>query len=246
MDLDARMKLYEQLHNHTVCPRLPLIARIDGRAWHTWTKKCQRPFDAALHKLMQQTLIGLVKEFCPVIGYTQSDELSLIFWQKEHESQHPFGGRINKLNSVLASYATKVFSETLIKTPHPMLTSLPNFDTRCFVVPSQDEACNYLLWRWRDCAKNSIAMAAQAKFSHKGLHGKDQNQMQEMLFQVHGINWNNYPAEQKGGSWVRRENYKGPNNSTRSRVAVIQNMPRFDTLNSKVNFVFNGASHLDA
>ncbi len=245
MELGDRMKKYENCYNSLLIDGLPVIVRIDGKSFHSFTKDCVRPFDVAFHSLMKDTLVGLVEEFVPAIGYCQSDEISLLFYQKTFESQLPFGGKVNKLNSVLASSATKYFASAQVEHPYPRLNGFPSFDCRCKVVPTKEEAANYFLWRTRDASKNSVSMAAQAKFSHAELQGKNCDQMQEMLFQVHGINWNDYPEVQKRGTWVTREKYDTYNcqvstTTERTRI-VVRSMPPFDKITNKIDVLFNSA-----
>ena len=110
-ELGERMKLYEGIESDRVlCPRLPIIARLDGRAFHSWTRDLKRPFDAGFVELMRRTTRSLVAETNSLIGYTQSDEISLVLWQKDPRTQSYFGGRVQKIVSVLAAHATATFN----------------------------------------------------------------------------------------------------------------------------------------
>lgn len=208
--LGDRMKGYEKATDSTVMSGLPLLARIDGRAFHTFTRGLARPFDKRFTDLMVWTTKFLVDEFDAVLGYTQSDEISLMWFQANPLSELPFGGRVLKLTSVLASAAAATFNCNLADfLPEKKTVKVPMFDCRVWSVPNKDEAANYFLWRERDATKNSIAMAAQSKFSHKQLMNKNTSDMQEMLFQA-GANWNDYPAFFKRGTFVRRRSIQRP------------------------------------
>lgn len=264
MKIDDRMKLYERQYDASLLDRLPLIVRIDGKAFHSYTKKAMKPFDAVLHGMMRDTVKGIVEEFGAKIGYTQSDEMSFLFYQDGNDSQLPFGGRVNKINSCFASVATSLFMEARYAYgSNIMLPFRANFDCRCFVTPTKQEAINYFLWREQDATKNAISMAAHWKLGHSMLQGKNGGEMQELLFKLAGINFNNYPTAFKRGSWVRRETYsnkakdicdisslpqehnfrKNPDMVvTRSETRVLEEVPVFATIVNKEEFLFNGAS----
>jgi len=231
MELGNRMKKYEDGYNQVLLDRLPIIVRLDGVAFHQYTKGCQKPFDSNLHASMVETTRALVKEFGPKIGYTQSDEISLLFWQDGIKQQTIFGGRVNKINSVMASAAANYFNK------FEQGNKLAKFDCRCFCVPNEVEAVNYFLWRTQDAVRNSVQMAAQAVYEHKELHGKGADQLHDMLH-AKGINWNSYPPCQKEGSWTAKRSYmKGT--ATRNRVEVL-NVPPFGKIVNKINFLFYG------
>ena len=127
-------------------------------------------------------------------------------WHAEPESkvEFPYNGRFQKMESLLAAYATAVFNDRLATYIPEKAGSLPIFDARAFVVPNLMEAYNEFLWRQQDATKNAISMAAQSMFSHKELQNKNGNEMQEMMWQAHGVNFNNYPAFFKRGTFARR------------------------------------------
>jgi tRNA(His) guanylyltransferase len=202
--LSDRMKSYEAQYDVRTIPMCPVVARMDGRAFHTFTRGMERPFDVLLVSLMRKVTEGLVFETNARIGYCQSDEISLVFQQETPESEIYFDGRVLKMTSILASTATLLFNRLLPEAFPAKVSAKPVFDARVMSVPSRAEACNYLIWREQDAVRNSIAMAAQAKFSHRELHGVDTKRMQEMLFQRHGINWNDYESRYKRGSYFRR------------------------------------------
>lgn len=199
-NLGDRMKMYEQQMAAHCMPLLPICARIDGKAFHTWTRGLERPFDESLHNLFVATTKFLVEETGARVGYTQSDEITLIWYSDDIESQVFFDGKVHKMVSVLASMATGFFNKRVFSTTRP----LAFFDCRVWQVPTLEEAANVLVWRELDATRNSIQMAAQAVYSHKELLNKNNSEMQEMLHQK-GINWNDYPDWAKRGTYVQRQ-----------------------------------------
>jgi tRNA(His) 5'-end guanylyltransferase len=216
--LGDRMKLYEQIEaGRAAIPRLPILVRIDGKGFSSWTKGLGRPYDSRLSELMIQTTEFLVTETCANLGYTQSDEISLVFLPGNEDSQTYFGGKFQKLTSVLASYTTAFFNSKVAEHIPEKRSKLAIFDCRVWVVPSLVEAANAFVWRELDATKNSISMAAMEYYSHKELFKKSGKEKQEMLFQK-GINWNDYPVHFKRGTYVRRETYSLDNESVRTRI----------------------------
>lgn len=182
-DFGDRMKIYEQHEAGRRClPLLPICARLDGRGFSKWTRGLNRPYDQRLSEIMIETTKFLVEESQAKIGYTQSDEISLIFG----ESEVFFDGKIQKLVSILASLATAKFNQeaTTKLINHIIKSGLAFFDCRIWTVPNQTEAANTLLWRELDATKNSISMAAQHYYSHKELDKKTSSEKQEMLHQL--------------------------------------------------------------
>lgn len=203
--LADRMKAYEDIAcaQHLI-PNLPICMRVDGKAFHSWCKGLERPFDARLQHIMDEVTAKLVNMTDAVIGYTQSDEISLILWNYAvPNSDIYFHGRRDKLLSVVASAATWFFQRALPAYLPTKGGKLALFDCRVWNVPTPQEACNYLLWREQDATRNSISMAAQACYSPKQLHGKNGKEMQDMLFQK-GVNWNDYDARCKRGAYWKR------------------------------------------
>lgn len=201
-DLENRMKSYEKLNANRLMPRLPILVRLDGRAFHTYTKGLERPFSVRLHSCMVQTALHLSKEFHAAAVYTQSDEITLLFYTDNPLSEALFGGKSDKINSILAATASCVFNTWATKVLTEKQGLLPVFDGRCWNVPTKEEAANVFIWREQDAVRNSILAAAQAKYSHKFLQGKKTNELQDLLFVEHGINWNNYPPAQKRGTYI--------------------------------------------
>ena len=200
-----RMKGYEmETTGRRLMPLVPAVARIDGRSFSSFTRGLRRPYDERMSGLMVETTKYLVRETNANCGYTQSDEITLVWHTTGYETEILFNGRVQKMESVLAGMATAFFMHTLSAfLPAEYAAKLPHFDARVFNVPTPEEAANCFLWREFDATKNSISMAAQMYYSHSQLHGKHGGQLQEMLFQK-GVNWNDYPDFFKRGSYVQR------------------------------------------
>lgn len=196
--LGTRMKeQYEQRARLMLPRRTWTCLRLDGRAFHTYTRGLDRPFDQQLMDDMTQVALFLCREVAGcALAYTQSDEISLILTDFATPTTEAwFDGNAQKMVSISAALATAKFNEL-----RP--GKLAVFDSRAFTIPDPVEVGNYLIWRQQDATRNSVSMAAQAKFSHRQLHGKSGSEMQEMLWSEHGINWNDYPDRFKRGTAV--------------------------------------------
>jgi tRNA(His) 5'-end guanylyltransferase len=203
--LAERMKGYEMAEaGRKLMPLLPVCVRIDGKNFSKFTKGLERPYDERLSRLMVATTTALVKEYNATIGYTQSDEISLILYSDNTKSQIPFNGRIQKLIGDMAAFASVFFNQNLADFLPEKCDLAPRFDCRVWNVPNVEEATNAIMWREFDCTKNSISMAAQSLFSHKELQGKHSGDMQDMMMLKKGVNWNDYPAFFKRGTYVQR------------------------------------------
>jgi tRNA(His) guanylyltransferase len=209
--LGDRMKLYESAEaGRRLMPLLPVIARLDGRAFHNFVRGLNRPFDERLSRLMIETARFLVREAVAVVGYTQSDEITLAWVPTEYDSQIFFDGRVQKMTSTLAALASSYFNRRLPEfLPPEYADRLPVFDCRVWNVPNASEAANTLLWRELDATKNSISMAARAYYDHAAIHEKTGSELQELLHRK-GVNWNDYPAFFKRGTYLRRETVRRP------------------------------------
>lgn len=260
--LGDRMKMYEQMEaGRKLMPGLPICIRVDGRAFHTFTRGMKRPYDEHMSNAMIYTMKHLVKETDACIGYVQSDEISLIL----SDTKAPmFDGKIAKLNSVIASMAAAYFNAYIHSATSYTDKPLAFFDCRCWNVPSRIEAVNNILWREFDATKNSISMAARAVYSDKQLLGKNSSEKQDMLMEK-GINWNDYPVFFKRGTYARRvvitrkfteeelnnlpEHHEARTNPdlliTRSNIQEID-MPILTKVINKVEVIFDGADPIVA
>lgn len=222
--LGDRMKAYESIPKTFLTRRIPVIIRLDGKAFHTFTRGMKKPFDSILMQTMQETMKYLCENIqgC-VLGYTQSDEITLVLTDYETITTDAwFGYNVQKMTSISASMATLAFNKffeencdivwdsyyeawnhTEEETKYnEMLYSKLNkalFDSRVFSIP-KEEVYNCLIWRQQDATRNSIQSVGQANFSQKQLNGKSCDMIQDMLFTEKGINWNSFPTDCKRGS----------------------------------------------
>lgn len=225
MSLGTRMKGYENSFRAYLPQRMPVIVRIDGAHFHTYTRGADKPFDETLAKAFWETCKYLAKNImgCKLV-YHQSDEISLLLTNYDKLStQSWFDNNLQKIASVSASMATAKFNEVM-RSINPD-KELATFDARAFVVP-RDEVANYFTWRQQDASKNSISMVAQANYSHRELQGLDGKTMQDKLMLEKGINWNNLPVWQKRGICIKKE-YFERNGALRSRWEEDHETPIF-------------------
>lgn len=206
MTLGDRMKLYEQpTTSRKAFKGQPLVVRLDGKNFHRFCKGLKRPYDERLSQLMVEVVKYLVETFQPLVGYTQSDEITLVWHINADETaEYPFGGRFQKMESLLAAYATACFNRLLGCYIPEKEGDLAVFDARAFSVPNIKEAYHTILWRQQDATKNAISMAAQSMFSHKSLQGLHGPEMQERMWKEKGVNFNDYPSFFKRGTFVSR------------------------------------------
>ena len=275
-NLGDRMKTYENVTRTYLTRRTPVIIRIDGKAFHSFTRGFEKPFDNILVKTMQQTMKHLCEniEGC-VLGYTQSDEITLVLCDyKKLTSQAWFDNNIQKICSVSASMATMAFNLAFRQNVKEWdvdcyadmdVTCLSRsrvqydrsrvqydkyvskfdtamFDSRVFNIP-KEEVNNCLLWRQQDATRNSIQSVAQANFSHRQLECKNCKELQEMLLQEKGIDWNTYPTYLKRGSCCVKSTYTieiDGKDAQRSRWIIDNDIPIFSQntwyVNGRITF----------
>ena len=275
-NLGDRMKTYENVTRTYLTRRTPVIIRIDGKAFHSFTRGFEKPFDNVLVKAMQQTMKYLCEniEGC-VLGYTQSDEITLVLCDyKKLTSQAWFDNNIQKICSVSASMATMAFNLAFRQNVKEWdvdcyadmdVTCLSRsrvqydrsrvqydkyvskfdtamFDSRVFNIP-KEEVNNCLLWRQQDATRNSIQSVAQANFSHRQLECKNCKELQEMLLQEKGIDWNTYPTYLKRGSCCVKSTYTieiDGKDVQRSRWIIDNDIPIFSQntwyVNGRITF----------
>lgn len=204
------MKLYESAEvSRRFMPMLPILARVDGRCFHGFTHGMDRPFDDGFGEAMIETARYLARETNACMAYVQSDEITLTWHSTDPKSQVWFDGRIHKMVSQLAAHATLAFYRRVLTSMPERAEKLPTFDARAWQVPNRTEGANVFIWREWDATKNSITMAAQSVYSDKQLHGINGAKKQEMLWQK-GINWNEYPAHFKRGTYIQRRTVERP------------------------------------
>lgn len=197
MEIGDRMKEYEAIYSMRAMPNCPIMVRIDGKSFHSFTSNLAKPYDANLMFAMNELTKELINFSGAVLGYTQSDEITLVLAKKSREHQPFFDGKVQKLSSVLASFATATFAKYFQNEGKTAL-----FDCRVFSIPTLSEATNCLLWREMDATRNAVQMAARSVYSHKECEKKNAPQLQEMLF-AKGINFNDYPSRFKRGAFFK-------------------------------------------
>lgn len=275
-DLGDRMKMYERdwANGPPICPgttdprhalgyldpMLPICVRLDGRAFHSFTMDLPRPYDPRLAALMVDTTRCLVDETNARVGFTQSDEISLILLRESDEATPYFGGRIQKLTSVLASIASVHFNRELPNHLPEKANRQPVFDARVWNVPSEDEAANMILWRELDAYRNGVLAVAQCHFSHKALHGMGRSDMIQML-EDKGVDLSTYPRHLYNGTYIVRrkvirafttteldklpEKHAARTNPNlmveRSDLFELTNLPPLIRVANRVEVLFHGA-----
>ena len=230
-ELGKRMKeFYEQVPKTRLVRRMPVMIRIDGKAFHTFTRGFQKPFDDVLIKSMQETMQYLCENIqgC-VFGYTQSDEITLVLVDyKKLTSSAWFDYEVQKMCSISASMATMAFNKFFYNNAYDeimdskyvtvtqdmkLCREITKYHNTLAVAIAKgamfdsrcfnvpkEEVTNFVYWRQLDATRNSIQMVGQANFSHKELQNKNCNMIQDMLFTQKGINWNDLPVVYKRGS----------------------------------------------
>ena len=204
--------------------RLPYVIRLDGRGFHRWVKQtgCEKPFDHRLGDLMARTLRFTCEQMgVAAFGYTQSDEMSILVREdlKDQEHEPWFDGRVEKICSLTAAFATYAFNA---ENPFEKKVSA-FFDARVFVLPPELLAA-YFIWRQNDATKNSLSMLAQSLYKQKELQGKRRADLHELCFRK-GANWNDLPIPDKRGRAVYRVEVEKPG---RDGGAVLRHVFRVD------------------
>lgn len=196
--IGERMKEnYERPAKYRLTPRVPVIIRLDGRAFHTYTRHMDKPFDDRLMDAMEEAAWAVLREASGArVAYLQSDEVSILLTDYDTiRTESWFGYVKSKVESVAASIMTARFNRVMQQDVDA------HFDARAFNVPREDVS-NYFLWRVRDWLRNSLQMYARSFFSHKQLHGKKTDDLHEMLH-AKGKNWaTDLTDRQKNGKWL--------------------------------------------
>ncbi len=236
-DLDKKMRIFETASDQCVLPEMYMVARIDGRSFTKLTKEThnfKRPFDEVFRDLMIETTKHLINsDFNIIYGYTQSDEISLLF----EINESLFGRKLRKFNSILAGEASAKFSL--------MLGDIGVFDCRISQIPTKDLVVDYFRWRNEDAFKNALGAHSYWKLRANGksvkeateeLSGASVAAKNEMLFK-NGINFNELPNWQKRGVGIYWENFTKeavdyktgePIEVTRRRLKVDYDLPMKD------------------
>lgn len=234
--LGDRMKNnYENRAKTYLVRRMPVIIRLDGKAFHTFTRGLVKPYDEIFHFAMNNAMKYLCENIqCVKLGYTQSDEITLLLTDYDTLTTDAwFDNNVQKICSVSASMATMAFNKFFAEevnrryfcytsdinsqplsveefdTLYDLYFSkigIAMFDSRCFNIPN-GEVTNCFIWRQQDATRNAVQMLGQCNFSHKELHGKSCNAIQDMLITQKGINFNDMPTEFKRGVCCVKEEY---------------------------------------
>lgn len=240
-------------------PTLPVIIRLDGNNFHNWTKGLKRPFDENLTQLMIDTTKFLVEETNAVVGYTQSDEITLILYSKDRDSAIYNDGKKQKILSKLPAKCVNFFNDRR-KELLPTHDRVAVFDCRVYQVPTLHDAAVQLLWRENDATKNSISMLAQSLFSHSSLQNLNGSQLQDKMMLEKGINWNDLPVRNKRGTYVKRikvskpftaeelatlhpmhNAHKNPNLVIERNIVQEIEYPIFNKITNKAEVIFEDA-----
>lgn len=206
--LGNRMKGYESVPSVKLMRRTPVIMRLDGKAFHTYTRQSlfteTGPFSMVLRNIFREATMQTLKHIQGArLAYMQSDEVSILLtdWkQLNTDAWFKYGAQ--KMVSVASSIFTFFFNREaeyagLDSFIHPAF-----FDARVFNVPFE-EVTNYFVWRQQDATRNSIQMLARAYFSHKQLDRMNTSKIQDMLMDDHKVNWNDTKTCFKRGSCIR-------------------------------------------
>lgn len=240
-------------------PTLPVIIRLDGNNFSKWTIGLDKPFDEKLNQLMKETVQHLVQETNAIVGYTQSDEITLIIYSSDRKTAIYNDGKKQKILSKLTAKCVNFFNERRKELlPNHKKTAV--FDCRIYQTPTLHDACVQLLWRENDATKNSISMLAQSHFSHDSLENMNGSQMQDRLMLEKGVNWNDLPAKYKRGTYVKRIKTCKPfteaelatlpmmHNARKNPDLIIERSvikeieyPIFNTITNKVEVIFEDA-----
>lgn len=226
MNLGDRIKKYESVSHHTAMIKVPLMVRVDGRAFHTFTKNFKKPFDNNLMYCMVAAAKAVASDMSGFkVGYVQSDEATFCLTDYDNfETQGWFDYDLSKVISTSAALMSVNFLK-LIGTE-----KCPTFDSRAFSIPEHD-VINAFLWRAKDWERNSLQMYARSFFSHKELHGKKRQDIHEMLHKI-GKNWcEDLTAQQKNGTYLIK--------TDSGIVETCDILPTYTSIEKSIGLFFN-------
>lgn len=206
-------------------PTLPVIIRLDGNNFHNWTKGLESPFDKGFIDLMGDTTKCLVKETNAVVGYCQSDEITLILYSSDRKSAIYNDGKKQKILSKLTGLCVNYFNERR-KCYLPEHNKTANFDCRVFQTPTLNDACSALLWRENDANRNSILSLAQSLYSHNEIQKLNTDVLQDKMFTEKDVNWNDLPVRYKRGTYVKRIKTSIPFSTEEIESLPVKHMAR--------------------
>jgi len=226
----------------------PFCVRLDGKNFSSFTRPLARPFDARMSQAMVDVTRELVRETGAVMGYTQSDEITLGFVYADDRSHPYLGGKVQKLCSVPSGRASSLFLMRALEVlPEAVARLVPSFDGRAFGVGDLETLAMCFVWRELDASRNAVSMAARAHFPHARLQGQSTRAMQAMLVEDKGVDFEDYPVFFRRGTYLRRitesrllspeelsrippgKRPQGP--VVRSRVSEVDMPPVMDVMN---------------
>ncbi len=217
--LESRMKGYEYVTRSYLMRKVPVIIRVDGQSFSSFTRGFYRPYDLILKEAMCKTMLEMANSIqgC-VFAYTQSDEISFVLTDYDTPTTDAwFGYNVQKMASISASLATcsfnRIFSEILgskkieaiglCNTPEYNSMHLQGIETddkykrRCGTASfdarvfslPKEEVVNYLIWRQKDAIRNSVCSTARMFYSTKQLIGIKIDDAIEMMEKNQGFDW---------------------------------------------------------
>ena len=210
--------LEKNFSNEIMIPTLPVIIRLDGNNFSSWTKGLEKPFDERLIKLMIDTTKFLVEETNAVVGYTQSDEITLILYSPIRSSQIYHDGKKQKIVSKLTAKCVNYFNERR-KELLPNHNKTAVFDCRIYQTPSIKDAVAQLIWRKNDAVRNSILSLSQKYYSHKEMMNIKTNELIHKLKKDFNVDWNDLPDYKKRGSYIKK--YVKESNFTEEEISKL-------------------------
>lgn len=249
--LGNRQKAYEAVYKQTLVQKTPIVIRIDGKAFHSFTKKMAKPFDDLIIDTMQKTMLELCKDLATCkFGYTQSDEITLVcICDDVIRTEGLFKYKAQKIISIVASKATKYFNKIFYENVQKLENNPKEyknvvdiniyknklfeaeFDCRVMNIPEWD-VINNIIWRQQDATRNSIQMLGQAYFTQKELEKKNCSEIMDKLMNEKNINWNNLEIYKKRGSCC----YRKENDKKRKKWIIDKNMQILTTPEAKEKF----------
>lgn len=260
--IEAQSLIFEKgaISDYRFIDGLPIIIRMDGNNFSSFTKGLAEPYDERLSQLMIETCKYAVSLTNARMGFVGSDEITLILYSQDYNSQLYYNGVYRKIISILSGNVSVFFNNKLKEYLPEKVDAAPSFDCRGWNVPTLQEACNALYVREMSIYKNAITMACMGNnlYSHKDIEGVNGKNKQEMLFKK-GINFNDYPTHFKRGVYVQRRKVErkfttdeieklpqkhqarfNPNLVIeRTEVRVLE-LPIFSTIINPTDLVFNG------
>lgn len=218
--LGNRMKSYERVYNPRLLPNSPLFIRVDGKAFHTFTRGAQKPYDSRIIEAMVYAAKNTAKVMSGFkLGYVQSDEATFMLTDYDtFETEGWYAYELNKVVSITASAFTMFFNEYW-RSHVNTTTATAMFDARAFTVPEED-APNAFIWRQRDWERNSVQMLARSLYSQPALHGKKVPDLLE-LTEFAGHRWEDQHPQLKYGTFIEA-NYE-----------LTHNKETYDTLRAR-------------